>query len=204
MNAYPPPLAVPRQSSFPGVIVSSLSRHIIVLSSVAALVCGTVPVASAAYALVPPQSQPASTASPSTWLQWIAHATWRGGTWLMDGARLRLGFSTQTTNPVSPILCLYGLGATDSATALVSMPITSTLALGATIGFHHPQTAATGAAQGFATWDTTGRLYGIGLVGRLSRNVEASVRLERLTAYANSPLGTLNTSAVMVGFGVQF
>jgi len=134
----------------------------------------------------------------------IADATQRGGRWLVDGRFLQLGVSTQNAQALPPLFCLQGLGNTESVTGVTSLPLTNWISLGASAGFHHPLSASSGAAGGYATLESSGRMFGIGLLTQLGANSEASLRFERLTAYAGSPQGTLDATVVALAFGFRF
>jgi hypothetical protein len=123
---------------------------------------------------------------------------------LVESRFLQLGVSTQNTQVLPPLFCLQGLGDTESVTAVTSLPLTNSISIGASAGFHHPLSASTGAAQGFATLGSSGRMFGIGLLASLGANADASLRLERLTAYAGSPQGTLDATVVALGIGFRF
>jgi len=139
-----------------------------------------------------------------SWMEAIAEATQRGGRWLVEGRFLQLGVSTQSTQPLPPLFCLQGLGTTESVTAVMSIPLTNGISIGASAGFHHPLSASTGAAEGFANLDNGGRMFGAGLLVSLGKNTEGSLRLERLTSYPGSPPGTLDATVIAVGIGFRF
>ena len=152
--------------------------------------------------------EPSASWSPApvlrSWMEAIAEATQRGGRWLVEGRILQLGVSTQSTQPLPPVFCLQGLGTTESATAVMSLPLTNGIAIAASAGFHHPLSASTGAAQGFSTLEKGGRMFGAGVLLSIGKNTDASLRLERLTAYPNSPQGTLDATVVALGIGFRF
>jgi hypothetical protein len=139
-----------------------------------------------------------------SWMDAIGEATQRGGHWLVGGRVLQLGVSSQSTPALPPMFSLNGLGASESVTAVASFPLTNRFSIGASAGFHHPLSASSGAAQGFGNLGSSGRVFGVGLLAHLSAHAEASLRIERLTSYAGSPLGTLDATVVALGVGIRF